>query len=197
MATESQSASSVDAAPYVATASGAHGGTTEAVGHPESGGGLPQFRFEYWGGQIVWLLILFAVLYVLFARVFVPRFRAILDVRAKTIGDALAEARRAQVESDEKAQAVKAEIDKARVDARKLVADARTKAADDMASTQARQDAELAARIQVAEVRIRGLRDSAMGNVRDIASETAADIVSKLTGKSISAAETRAAESVA
>jgi F-type H+-transporting ATPase subunit b len=66
-----------------------------------------------------------------------------------------------------------------------------------MASTQSRQDAELAARIQAAEVRIRGLRESAMANVRDVASETAADIVTKLTGKPISEAETKAAESLA
>lgn len=158
---------------------------------------MPQFRFEYWGGQIVWLLIVFAILYVLFARVFVPRFRAITDIRAQTIADALAEARRVQAESDAKAQAVKSEIEKARADSRKLVADARAKASDDMARTQAGQDAELAAKVHEAEVRIGDMRDAAMSNVRGIASETAADIVSKLTGKPVSAAEAKAAESIA
>ena len=62
-----------------------HSGTTEQPGK----GGLPQFRFEYWGGQIVWLLIIFAVLYVLLAKVFVPRLRGVQDTRAQTIADAV------------------------------------------------------------------------------------------------------------
>jgi F-type H+-transporting ATPase subunit b len=203
MATESPPASPVgatgaaDEAAHGATVHGAPAGNTVTVGHSEAEGGLPQFRFEYWGGQIVWLLIVFAILYVLFARVFVPRFRAITDIRAQTIADALAEARRVQAESDAKAQAVKSDIEKARADSRKLVADARAKASDDMARTQAGQDAELAAKVHEAEVRIGGMRDAAMSNVRGIASETAADIVSKLTGKPVSAAEAKAAESIA
>jgi F-type H+-transporting ATPase subunit b len=92
---------------------------------------------------------------------------------------------------------VKSDIEKARADSRKLVADARAKASDDMARTQAGQDAELAAKVHEAEVRIGGMRDAAMSNVRGIASETAADIVSKLTGKPVSAAEAKAAESIA
>jgi F-type H+-transporting ATPase subunit b len=205
MATETHSASPVDASDGVPAAEAAHAasdhgvpaGTTEAAGHGEGGGGLPQFQFEYWGGQIVWLLILFAILYVLFARVFVPRFRAVAETRAQTIADALSEARRVQAEADAKAEAVKSDIDKARADARKLVADARAKASDEMAKTQAAQDAELSAQIDKAEVRIRGLRDQAMTNVGGIAAETASSIVAKLTGRPVTAAEAKAAEGVA
>ena len=46
----------------------------------EGAGGLPQFDISMWPGQIVWALVIFAVLYFLFARVFVPRI-------ADTIGD--------------------------------------------------------------------------------------------------------------
>jgi len=202
MATETPTASPVDAAgvadaAHAATTHAVPGGTTQVAGKGGSEGGLPQFRMEHWGGQVVWLLMLFAILYVLFSRVFVPRFRAVVDIRARTIADALAEARRVQGESDAKAQAVKSEIERARVEARKLVADARVRAAESMARTKAGQDAELAAQIHDAEVRIRGLRDRAMSNVRAIASESAADIVTKLTGKPVSAAEAKAAESIA
>jgi hypothetical protein len=50
---------------------GAHAGTAPA--EHGGGGGLPQFDFQYWGGQIVWLLLIFSVLYFLMARVFIPR----------------------------------------------------------------------------------------------------------------------------
>jgi F-type H+-transporting ATPase subunit b len=170
----------------------AHAASTEAA-HGDGGGGLPQFEFQYWGGQIVWLLLLFAILYFLFSRVFVPRFRSVTETRAQTIADALSAARQVQAEADAKAEGVKAQIDKARSDARNLVVAARAKANDEMAKTQAAQDAELAAQVDRAEARIRGLRDKAMSSVRDIASDTAKAIVEKLTGKPVTAAEAKTA----
>ena len=173
-----------------------HAGT-EAPAHGGEGGGLPQFKIEYWGGQIIWLLGIFLILYLLFAKVFVPRFRKVADTRAQTIADALDEARRVQAEADLKAEGVKSEIDPARGEARKLVADARAKASDDMARTQAAQDAELAGKVSEAEARIRSLRDKAMSNVKGVAVGAAQAIVEKLTGKPLSSAEAKVVEGTA
>ena len=66
----------VDGTP-VSSPSGEHavasGRAETSTTQPAVSGGLPQFKFEYWGGQIVWLVVLFAVLYALLARVFIPR----------------------------------------------------------------------------------------------------------------------------
>ncbi len=70
-----------------ATAAGARTETTEPAGAEQAG--LPQFRFEYWAGQIVWLGLLFALLYALIARVFVPRLRAVRDARDAAITGAV------------------------------------------------------------------------------------------------------------
>jgi F-type H+-transporting ATPase subunit b len=186
-----------------------HSATTEHAGK----GGLPQFRFEYWGGQIIWLLIIFAVLYALLAKVFVPRLRRVLDTRAETIAGALEQARRAQAEADTQAQAAQAEIDEGRAQARRVAADAKAKAGESLARSQARrvaadakakaqaemaarqaeEDQRLAAELETAELRIRGLRDQAMASVGAIAAETAEAIVAKLTGASASRAEVEAA----
>jgi len=167
----------------------AHG----AAEHPGKSGGLPQFRFEYWGGQIVWLLIVFAVLYVLLAKVFVPRLRGVQDTRAQTIADAVEQARRVQAEADAQAAAAKAEIAEARAHARRVAADAKAKAQTEMAARQAAEDQRLAGELEKAETRIRGMRDQAMANVGAIAAETAEAIVAKLTGAAPSRAEVDAA----
>jgi F-type H+-transporting ATPase subunit b len=187
MAPDSTSASTLDAHGEHVSA-----GSTE-VPH-EGGGGLPQFEFQYWGGQIVWLLLLFAILYFLFSRVFVPRFRKVADTRAETISGALEDARRVQAEADAKAEAMKVEIDRARGDSRRLVADAQAAAAEVLAKSQAAQDAELAQQVETAETRIRAMRDGAMSNVSGIAAEVASSMVEKLTGKSVTAAEARAVQ---
>ncbi|MGZ8369982.1 MAG: hypothetical protein ACXWVH_02885, partial [Caulobacteraceae bacterium] len=47
--------------------------TESAGGHEGGAGGLPQFDPAWWPGQIVWLLFIFAVVFVLMKWVFVPR----------------------------------------------------------------------------------------------------------------------------
>ncbi|ODT86231.1 hypothetical protein [Phenylobacterium sp. SCN 70-31] len=188
MAPDNTSAPSADAHGHAPV------GSTEVPGHHAESGGLPQFEFQYWGGQIVWLLVLFAILYVLFARVFVPRFRKVADARAETIAGALDDARRVQAEADAKAEAMKVEIDRARGEARRLVADAQAAAAEQLAGSQAAQDAELAKQIEAAETRIRSMRDGAMSNVKGIAADVASTMVEKLTGKPVTATEARAVQ---
>src|SRR5690606_15181810 len=73
------------------TASATHAGTTTAEGHG-SGGGLPQFEIQHWGGQIVYLLILFFILQFLISKVFAPRLRRVMDERSDTISGAVATA---------------------------------------------------------------------------------------------------------
>jgi F-type H+-transporting ATPase subunit b len=187
-----------DANPAAEAAEAVHGhevpaGTTEVAAHGGEGGGLPQFRFEYWGGQIVWLLLIFLLLYILLGRVFVPRLRKVLDTRAETISQAVAEAKQVQAEAEGLAVAAKAEVDQARSEARRVAADAKAKAAAEIAARQAELERELDAKLAEAEGRIRGLRDQAMGNVSVIASETAQAMVQKLTGQAAAPAEVEAA----
>lgn len=157
----------------------------ETVGaeHGGSEGGLPQFEFEHWGGQIVWLLVLFVILYLLFWRVFAPRLRRVIDERAATIAAAVEQARKVQTEAEGQAAAAQAELAEARGKAQRLAADARAKAAGEAAERQAAEDAKLAEKLGEAEARIRATRDAAMAHVGQIASETAGAIIEKLTGK--------------
>lgn len=170
---------------------GAHAGTAPA--EHGGGGGLPQFELQYWGGQIVWLLLIFIVLYTLMSRVFIPRLRAVKDTRAETIASAVAEARRVQDEADAQATSARAEIEQARARARTVAAEAKAKANAEFASRQAEADARIADELAAAETRIRSLRDAAMASVGDIAVETAGAMVERLTGTTASAADLRAA----
>jgi len=165
----------------------------QTVQQPEHQGGLPQFRTEYWAGQIIWLVILFAALYLLLSRVFVPRLRRVRDEREQAIGGAIEEARRVRAEADAQAAAAKAEMAEARAKAQAQAADAKARAAAESAERHRAQEAELAQKLAAAEDRIRASRDAAMGSVQAVASETAAAIVEKLTGQGASPAELDAA----
>ncbi|HEX5776032.1 MAG TPA: hypothetical protein VFX95_05070 [Caulobacteraceae bacterium] len=169
--------------------------TTESTGHSEAAheGGLPQFRFEYWGGQIVWLLLIFAILYVLLGRVFTPRLRRVIDERARTISEAVEQARLVQTEALEQARVAEGEVAEARARSQRVGLDARAKAAAESAERQAAEEAKMAEKIAEAEARIREARDAAMTNVGAIAADTAAAIIEKLTGQPAGKGEVAAA----
>lgn len=180
-----------------AAAHGADATHASTTTEHSSGGGVPQFEFQHWGGQIAYLLVLFAILYVLISRVFAPRMRKVIDERADTIKGALDAARQVQAEAGDQARAAAAEVADARAQTQRLAAEARAKAAAESAERSAVSDAEVAAKVAEAEVRITAMRDAAMANVGAIAEDTAKAIVEKLTGKTTTAAELKAVGGVA
>ena len=164
---------------------------TEAA-HGE-GGGLPQFEFQHWFGQIVYLIFLFAILYWLIAKVFTPRMRRVLDERASTISTAVATARQVQAEAATQAEVAKAEVVEARSQSRATAAAAKARVTEEAHRRALEEEAVVNIRIAEAEASIALTRDAAMGNVGVIASETARAMVERLTGKAATAAEADAA----
>jgi len=142
---------------------------------------MPQFEFAFWPGQIIWLLITFAVLYGLLSRVFLPRVRSTLDDREDRISGDIAEARRLRDLADADAKAAEAELNEARARAARVAGEAKTKASAEAAVRQGKLEAELQAKLAKAEARIREARDEAMSHVQGIAEETASAMVDKLT----------------
>ena len=169
-----------------ATTEAAHGGEHES-------GGLPQFEFQHWFGQIVYLIFLFAILYWLIAKVFAPRMRRVFDERASTISTAVETARQVQAEAAGQAEAAKAEVEQARASSRATAAAAKARVTDEANARAEAEEAVVAARIAEAETAIGKTRDAAMSNVSAIASDTAAAIVERLTGKAPTGAEAAAA----
>ncbi len=174
----------------VGTVDTTHASTEAAHGE---GGGLPQFEFQHWFGQIVYLIFLFAILYWLIAKVFAPRMRRVFDERETTIATAVATARQVQAEAAGQADAAKADVEKARADARAASVAAKARVTDEANRRAAAEEEVVNARIAEAETAIGKTRDAAMKNVSAIASDTASAIVEHLTGKAPSAAETTAA----
>lgn len=171
-------------------------GHTETVGHAtdaHGSGGLPQLQMEHWGGQIIWLLFIFVVLYLLLAKVFLPRLRAVKDDRAATIGAAVEVARRVQSEAVDQAAQAKAEVDKARAESRATAAAAKARVTADAHARAAAEEAVVNARIAEAESAIAKSRDAAMAHVSTVAADTAQAMVERLTGKAASSADAKAA----
>jgi F-type H+-transporting ATPase subunit b len=153
------------------------------------GGGLPQFEFQWWAGEIFWMLVVFGLLLFLFARVFVPRIGGTIAAREDKIGGDIGEARRLRDEAEAQSRDAADELAQARARAQKLAADAKAAAAAESMARQGEEEARLAQVLAEAEAGIAAARADAMGHVRTIAADAAQAIVQRLTGESAGSAE--------
>lgn len=168
--------------------------TAAAAAAAEQGSaGLPQFDASRWPGQMVWILLIFGLMFLLFSRVFVPRVGGTMDLREDRISGDIGEARRLRDQAEAQAAQAAAETAHARAQAQKLALDAKARAQADAAARDAVEQARIDEHVAKAEASVVAARDQAMTHVRDIAADTAAAIIAKLTGAAASADEIRAA----
>jgi F-type H+-transporting ATPase subunit b len=166
---------------------------TQTTTAPPDSGGLPQFDPQWWPGQIVWFLIIFIAMLVFFRLFAAPRVGGAIEGREEKISGDIADARRMKEEAEAQAQAAAAETAQARAAAQRVAAEARARAQAEVAEKLAAEEAKLAEAGAQAEARIGRARDAAMSNVGSIASDAAAAIVGKLTGRAANATELAAA----
>jgi F-type H+-transporting ATPase subunit b len=158
----------------------------EPTAHTEAPAGhnaFPPFQTENFPSQLVWLAITFGLLYVLMARVALPRIGSILAARSQRISDDLAAAQRLKEQSDAAHVAYEKSLADARTRAQGIASATREKQAAEADATNKRLEAELRERLAAAEKSIADRRTAAMGNVGAIASDTAGAIVEQLIGK--------------
>ncbi|GLS44725.1 F0F1 ATP synthase subunit B [Methylobacterium brachythecii] len=157
----------------------AHGAHTE---QPSHGGAFPPFETHTFLSQLIWLAISFGLLYYLMAKVALPRIEAILETRSGRLASDLDEAQRMKTEADAAGEAYEKSLRDAQNNAQSIAGEARARLAAESDTRRKDKEAELNAKIAASETTIRESTARAMGNVRDIAGETAASIVERLTG---------------
>ena len=165
---------------------------TEAPGGPQSGG-FPAFRFETYPSQVLWLVLAFGVLYVVMARLALPRMSAILDERSGRISGDLAAAAERKAESDQALAAYEKALAEAKAKAQAIAGETRDRLTADADAKRKAVEADLQAKLEGAEKTISVEREKAMSNVRGIAADAATAIVERLSGSAPSSAQVEAA----
>jgi F-type H+-transporting ATPase subunit b len=163
--------------------------TEKPAGH----GAFPPFQSEHFPSQLVWLALTFVLLYVLMAKVALPRIGSILEMRSQRIADDLKAAQRLKEESDAAGTAYEKALADARSRAQSIANDTRQKQASEADAVQKKLEAQLHQRLVAADQSIATTRNAAMGNVRTIAADTATAIVERLIGKAPAEQEVAAA----
>ncbi|MEM8840002.1 MAG: F0F1 ATP synthase subunit B [Pseudomonadota bacterium] len=167
-------------------ASNTDGETHTEVGHAGSqgkeGGAFPPFDGDTFGSQLLWLAITFGILYYAMSKYIVPRIGSILETRSDRIEQDLAEAQRLKEETDDAIAAYEQALADARSKAHGIAQTARDEAKAESDEAMAKVEADLKVKLEAAETQISGIREQAMGEVDEIATETTEAIVKALIG---------------
>lgn len=146
-------------------------------------GGMPQLNAHDFPPQIVWLVIAFAVLYLVMSKGAIPAISDTLEKRQAKIQSDLDAAEKASEETRALVAAYEKRLNDARQEARRLQ---REQAEADSAAATARL-AELAqrlgAKIDEAEKRIADQRAQVLEGIEDMAHDIAAEVYAKLAGQ--------------
>lgn len=156
---------------------------TETQGGEEAATGLPQLDFSTFPNQIFWLVITLVVIYLILSKVALPRIASVLAERQGTITNDIAAAEDLKLQAEEAEKAYEKALADARAEAQRIAAEARAEIQADLDAAMAKADAEIAARSSESESRINEIREGAIEAVKEVANETAKEIVTALGGK--------------
>jgi F-type H+-transporting ATPase subunit b len=156
--------------------------TTAHTQAPGGHGVFPPFDRETFPSQLFWLVICFVLLYVITARLVQPRVSGIIDGRRKQVAGDLAEASRFKTESEQAIAAYEKALADARTRAQTIASETSNRLQTEAESNRKRLEDQLNGRLAEAEKQIAATKSAAMANVRGIAIEAAAALVTRLTG---------------
>jgi F-type H+-transporting ATPase subunit b len=155
--------------------------------------GMPQLNIPDFAPQLIWLAIWFVVLYLLMAKLALPRIAATMEERRQRREGDLARAAQLKSEAEAASAAYQKTLAEARAQAQSTIKETSDRLAADAAERQRALAAALAEQIAAAEHRIAATKEQALTEVRGIAVDVGRSVVEKLTGAAPDAAKMAAA----
>jgi len=147
--------------------------------------GMPQLNPEFWISQIFWLTIVFGTLYVLLAKLILPKISSNLEARKSQIADNIEEAEKKREQSDQKIKDYDKIIIDAKIEAKNIYNKAREKILRDINSKKEKLEKEIDEEIKKAEKEILDLKIKSPININKIAIETSADLIKQIIGAEV------------
>ena len=144
------------------------------------GAGLPQLDVTTFPNQMFWLVVTLVVIYFVLSKVALPRIASVLAERQGTITNDLAKAEELKAQAAEAEEAYNKALADARAEAGRIAAEAKAEMQAEVEAAMAKADAEIAARTSESEARIAEIREGAAAAIKEVAMETAKEVVAAM-----------------
>lgn len=155
---------------------------------------MPQLDVSTWPPQLIWLAITFIIIYLLMARLALPRVGNIIVARRNRIDGDLEKASTMKAEAEAVIAAYERALAQARQSAQALLKETTDKFAAEAAERMRVLNDGLVTETTAAEQRIADAKNAALADLKGVAVDVARVAIEKLTGEAIDPA--RAAASI-
>jgi len=158
-----------------------------------AGPGFPQLDASTYPSQVFWLIVSFALLYVLMSKVALPGVSSVLEKRRAARQDDLDRASDLSAEASRIQHGYEYALSRAQETARETLAAAAQETSERLAAESARFAEEARKRVAAAEQSIASAKVEAQRSLADIAADIAADMTSAVAGVKAGKAEAQKA----
>ena len=154
--------------------------------------GMPQLDPKYWASQVFWLILVFTILYLLIAKVFLPKIKKNLDDRDSKIKEDLDEAHNLKGVSEKKLKEYDAIIKNSKKEISKILLDSKNKLDKDIQSKKLIMEKEIENEIVKAQKEVLELKNNSINSINSIAQDIASNIIEKLSGDKLNESNVKA-----
>jgi F-type H+-transporting ATPase subunit b len=138
-----------------------------------------------YASQLVWLLVVFALIFVVIGNWMMPKIEGTIHARNDKIQGDLDAAEKARAEAASVHDAYAAEMEAAHRGAHDAIQDAKASATRDTETKLKAAQADIAAHLSKAELALAEARGNALGQIENIAADAVRDIVERLSGATV------------
>jgi F-type H+-transporting ATPase subunit b len=158
---------------------------------------MPQLELHDFAPQLIWLAISFIALYIIMARVALPRIATVIEERRDRIASDLDQAEQLKQKTEEAIAAYEEALAQARARALGFAQETREALTAEVEAEKQEVEKQIARKTAEAEKRILDAKTAALAHVNEVAGEVAETIVQELIGGKLTKAEVNQAVSKA
>lgn len=147
--------------------------------------GMPQLNSETWVPQIFWLTITFSILYVVIAKIVLPRLSASIEQRDDHVSDLIDGSKNLKDRAEEKYQEYLNLISVAKKESQELMSSNKKKLQDNFEIKKKEINKRLEVKLQEVEEEVKSFKKESIANIENISSAVAKELVQKISKTSV------------
>ena len=144
--------------------------------------GMPQLDPEFWGAQIFWLILIFAILYLIIWKIFLPRITNSIENRKSKIVNDLDEAQKLKDTAEKKLVEYNKIIENAKKEAKKIIDENKKMLENDIKNKKQKFNEEIEKELVSVEKEIINLKKSSVSSINKIAVEVSSEVIKQMIG---------------
>ena len=154
--------------------------------------GMPQLDPKYWASQAFWLILIFTILYISIATVYLPKIKNNLDNRENRIKDDLEDANKFKELSESKLKEYEKILDDAKKEVVKIHIESKNSLDKDMQTRKLTVEKEIEKEITKAQEEINDLKKNSVSVIQKISENIASNIIETISGDKLNESSIKA-----